>query len=142
MKGKEIKLFDESELFGETIGLLSNLEESLDSLLDVFDDSRNEIRKRQALLPKEAKRLFQKGDHIAVMRLCYTHHGIYDGKGKVYEYNEGKVIHRSLESFASGDLLYLISDSARFTPDEIIRRAKSRLGVNFATGCRSGVPRE
>lgn len=47
MKGKEIKLFDESELFGETIGLLSNLEESLDSLLDVFDDSRNEIRKRQ-----------------------------------------------------------------------------------------------
>lgn len=153
MKGKEIKLFDESELFGETIGLLSNLEESLDSLLDVFDDSRNEIRKRQALLPKEVKRLFQKGDHIAVMRLCYTHHGIYDGKGKVYEYNEGKVIHRSLESFASGDLLYLICDSAKFTPDEIIRRAKSRLGeenyhllwnncVNFATWCRSGVPRE
>lgn len=47
MKEKEIKLFNESELFGETIGLLSNLEESLDSLLDVFDDSRNEIRKRQ-----------------------------------------------------------------------------------------------
>lgn len=153
MNEKEIRSADDALVFSKTIGLLTNLENSLDSLLDVLDESRNEFLKANAVLPKKAKRLFKKGDYIAAMRLFYTHHGIYDGNGKVYEYNDGKVVRGTLESFSQGDLLYLIPDSSSFTPDEIIRRVKSRLGeenyhllwnncVNFATWCRSGDPHD
>lgn len=149
MKPKNIKSDDEYLPFTPIIRLLTNLEDSLDSVLDVLDEPRNEWLKEKAVPPHKARRFFKKGDHIAAMRFCYTHHGIYDGHGRVYEYNRGKVASRTLESFSRGDLLYRINDSARYPPDEIIRRAKSRLGeanyhllwnncVNFATWCRSG----
>ncbi len=114
---------------------------------------------------EEARRLLTKGDHIRVWiydkkrGYRFYHHGIYDGNGMVYEYN-GRypsqklyIIEKvSLESFARGRLVELDNrERALYTPDEIVRRAESRLGERayslytnncetFATWCRCGAP--
>lgn len=83
----------------------------------------------------EARRKLHRGDHIYVYRPAYSHHGIYDGCGRVYHYNgkafvpESAVIEKtSLEEFAGGTRIYRWDYKTRLTPDEIIGRAESRLG--------------
>ncbi len=99
----------------------------------------------------QARKQFEKGDHIATIRSVYTHHGIYDGQGGVYEYNDCVVRHTSLGRFADGDDLYRVEEDTVYTPGQIIYRAQSRLGEtdynilynnceNFATWCRLGAP--
>ena len=99
----------------------------------------------------QGRKQFKKGDHIATIRSVYTHHGIYDGRGGVYEYNDGVVRHTSLSRFADGDDLYRVDEDTKYRPGEIIYRAQSRLREkdynilynnceNFATWCRLGAP--
>lgn len=98
---------------------------------------------------REAQRRLPKGDHIKCNRVGYSHHGIYDGNGHVYEYNEGIIRLVSLSSFADGDDIVQVNSAATYSRDEIIRRARSRLGEcnynllfnnceHYARWCRNG----
>ena len=76
------------------------------------------------------------GTHIVTPRRAYLHHGIYVGNGKVVHYaglahrlHGGPVEVTSLDAFTQGYSLWVVSGRvARFTPDEVVRRAMSRLG--------------
>lgn len=83
-------------------------------------------------------------------RSVYSHHGIYDGYGSVYEYQDGNITINSLEVFADGDGILVKDEPAAYSPNEIIRRAQMRLGEeeynllynnceNYATWCRCGM---
>lgn len=99
----------------------------------------------------EALQTFKKGDHIAVDRKKHiSHHGIYESYGRVIEY-DGEIIQRSTlnEFLGSSHYLYRVDSEARYSPDRIVHRAKSRIGehayhlwVNncehFARWCRNG----
>lgn len=78
----------------------------------------------------------QIADHLITSRLGYEHHGIYIGDGCVVHYSGSHSFHKkgvieltSLDSFASGKPLYVVSSAMRrFTRDELRERALSRLG--------------
>ena len=117
------------------------------------------------LTVEDAKYMLVKGDHIRVPLYDkkrgpfghFYHHGIYCGDGMVIEY-DGRypsqdlftIQMNSLESFARGRRIEVDNrEPALYSPDEIVARAKSRLGEraynlytnnceNFATWCRSG----
>lgn len=96
---------------------------------------------------------FTKGDHIKALRIGYAHHGIYAGDGRVLHYLDNRgVCECSQEEFADGmpvfTVPYLVLDT--FSPDEIVRRAYSRVGESdynlvfqncehFATWCACGL---
>ena len=150
---KDIELFnmdfqDFVEKVNNTFDSIENLDESTD-LVNVISKVTG-LEKLYKMNPYEARKMLNKGDHIKVLRIGYTHHGIYDGCGSVYEYNEGIIRKVSLEDFSSGDKIsVVINEPSKFTPDEIVRRAQRRLGEsdynlicnnceNFATWCRIG----
>ncbi|MCQ2372713.1 MAG: lecithin retinol acyltransferase family protein [Phascolarctobacterium sp.] len=104
---------------------------------------------------REAKRKLKKGDHIYCNRSVYSHHGVYDGQGYVYEYGgqngdfNGVISKVSIYDFADGDNIVTGYSRANFSRDEIVERAKSRLGENdynvlfnncehFVHWCREG----
>lgn len=128
---------------GEGMEKLNNLQDSLANPLDAQE------KKPDAKGLLEARRCFQKGDHIAVDRELYSHHAIYDGEGGVVEYDDFIVKTASLEQFAQGAKIYRVQETAAYEPDEIMERAYSRMGEqeyhllfnnceNFATWCRCG----
>ena len=127
--------------------------EKVDASIENFAEAHDPLNRLGHILSDltvdEAKAKFQKGDHIATMRTAYSHHGIYDGEGGVYEYQDGRVQWNTLESFSNGDKLYAINEDALYSPDEILARARARYGEedynvvfnncdNFATWCRRG----
>ncbi|MBQ0067279.1 MAG: lecithin retinol acyltransferase family protein [Phascolarctobacterium sp.] len=72
------------------------------------------------------------GDHIYCYREnFYSHHGIYAGNGKVWEY-DGKTIEdaeiklSSLHTFSNGTPINRLNYQADFSPKEILERAESR----------------
>ena len=79
-----------------------------------------------------------KGQHLYVSRSVYTHHGIGDGRDGVIHYSEptdgpakGFIRRTSLSQFArGGDIKLREHQSRRFSPDEAVKRAESRLGEN------------
>ncbi len=79
-----------------------------------------------------------KGQHLYVSRGVYTHHGIGDGGDGVIHYSEptdgpakGFIRRTSLSQFArGGDIKLREYKSRRFSPDEAVKRAESRLGEN------------
>ena len=85
-----------------------------------------------------------KGDHIRVLRYgIFYHHAIDMGNGKVIQYRgeliKGKNPEDSMVGidstsnflkYAGSNLEVVSYDEEIFTPDEVIRRAKSRLGEN------------
>lgn len=87
-------------------------------------------------LPAIPDESLQPGTHVVTARRGYTHHGIYVGHGEVIQYggfvcglHRGAVEKVSVEQFARGRALLTRSGPApRFQPDEIVRRAHSRLG--------------
>ena len=87
----------------------------------------------RALEPGESPRL---GAHLITPFLGYTHHGIYVGDGKVVHYGalmydiiRKPVEEVTLEVFAEGRPLYEVTHAeAGFDADEVIRRARTRLG--------------
>ena len=102
-----------------------------------------------------ARKIFVMGDHIATMRTVYSHHGIYDGGGGVYEYQgnptnlTGEIVHSSLRKFADGDKLFVVKQKSYYRPHVVVDRAIYRLHENkynllfnncehFATWCRLG----
>lgn len=98
---------------------------------------------------RDAEHTFNIGDHIYILKLGYTHHGIYCGKGMVIHYDRGSVRKESLEIFSDNAKINIIHDQASYSGSEIIRRAESRLGESdynlmfnncehFANWCRNG----
>jgi hypothetical protein len=87
-------------------------------------------------LPVALGELLQPGAHVVTARRGYTHHGIYVGDGKVIQYggfvcglHRGAVEEVSVEEFARGRPLWIRKRRAPcFQPDEVVRRAHSRLG--------------
>ena len=90
-----------------------------------------------ASLPTAACEPFAIGAHLVTPRRGYTHHGIYVGAHRVVHYAGWSraaltcrpVEEVSLEDFAGGREVRSRTDSAaRYTPAEVVARARSRLG--------------
>src|SRR5271156_2760694 len=98
------------------------------------------------------------GAHLATSRRGYTHHGVYVGGGRVVHYSGlsgfwqcGPVEEVSLARFANGRSVQIVDHpEAQYAPEEIVERARSRLGENdyrlltnncehFCNWCLSGV---
>ena len=71
-------------------------------------------------------------------RRGYTHHGIYVGRGRVVQYGglsrglrRGPVEEVPLSQFAQGRTIWIrLHESRRLDRDEVVRRARLRLGEN------------
>jgi Lecithin retinol acyltransferase len=77
------------------------------------------------------------GSHLLSPRLGFAHHGIYVGCGRVVHYgalahglHRGPVEEVSLARFTHGHTLWVRPGAARFGCEEVIRRARSRIGEN------------
>ena len=78
------------------------------------------------------------GAHLTTSRRGYSHHGVYVGRGRVVHYSGlpgvwqcGPVEEVSLSQFAIGHTVRIVQhDKSPYSPEEIIRRARSRLGEN------------
>jgi hypothetical protein len=78
------------------------------------------------------------GTHLLTPRLTFAHHGIYVGDNKVvhygglgYQWHRGPVEEVLLSCFAQGHAVWVRRDSRNaLTSQEVIRRARSRLGEN------------
>jgi hypothetical protein len=79
------------------------------------------------------------GSHLTTVRRGYCHHGVYVGKGRVVHYSGfsggfwqcGPVEEVSLSRFAIGHPVRIVEHTkSLFTPHEIVRRARARLGEN------------
>jgi hypothetical protein len=98
------------------------------------------------------------GAHLTTLRRGYTHHGMYVGDGRVVHYSGlsgfwqcGPVEEVSLHRFAIGHRVRIVDHPRSvYSPEEIVRRARSRLGENdyrlltnncehFCNWCLSGV---
>jgi hypothetical protein len=73
--------------------------------------------------------------HLVTPRAFYTHHGIYVGNGRVVHYcglergwRRGPVEEVSLKRFACGRSVSVRNDPRRFGRNEVVARARSRLG--------------
>jgi hypothetical protein len=88
-----------------------------------------------ALDPEREPRI---GAHIITPRRGYTHHGIYVGRGRVVQYGglsrglrRGPVEEIPLSQFAQGRTIWIrLHDSSGLDQDEVVRRARLRLGEN------------
>jgi hypothetical protein len=78
------------------------------------------------------------GAHLVTPRKWYSHHGVYVGNGRVVHYagfsqrlRSGPVEETSLEAFAK-HFGFRVEPHATpaFSPEEIVRRAKTRIGEN------------
>ena len=100
------------------------------------------------------------GAHLKSARRGYSHHGVYVGHGWVVHYSGlsgawqcGPVEEVSLLRFANGHEVRIVDHlDPPYAPEEIVRRARSRLGENdyrlltnncehFCNWCLSGVSR-
>jgi hypothetical protein len=100
------------------------------------------------------------GAHLTTSRRAYHHHGVYVGRGRVVHYSGlsgrwqcGPVEEVSLSRFGNGRPVRIVDQfESRYSPEEIVRRARSRLGESdyrlltnncehFCNWCLSGVSR-
>jgi hypothetical protein len=78
------------------------------------------------------------GAHLKSARRGYSHHGVYVGHGRVVHYSGlsgawqcGPVEEVSLLRFANGHEVRIVDHlDPPYSPEEIVRRARSRLGEN------------
>ncbi|WP_080758169.1 lecithin retinol acyltransferase family protein [Pseudomonas fluorescens] len=77
------------------------------------------------------------GAHLVSPRRFYMHHGIYLGRGEVAHYSgfssslkAGPVEITDLTDFASNKPVWLMRERGRFSNEEIVKRARSRVGEN------------
>lgn len=98
---------------GDILEVKNNILDSVENVLDTVSVDKRIYHTITDDTVNDAKQKYHKGDHIATIRSLYSHHGIYDGDGWVYEYQEGKIMFRSLEDFADNDDLYVVSESSR-----------------------------
>ena len=86
--------------------------------------------RRQGILPP--------GTHLVTSRRGYMHHGIYVGRGMVVHYaglsrflHSGPVEEVTMSRFSMGRAVRIIEHSeSKHSPQEIVLRARSRLGEN------------
>lgn len=93
------------------------------------------------------------GDHIYVNCGPIEHHGIDCGDGTVIHFSKkkgkGKICQDTIHSFARGSSIYVKQRKHRYSPEQVVQRAKSKLGEtgynlglnnceHFATWCHSG----
>lgn len=142
----ERKIKEISPDAGAVVEKINNTLDSIDNLNDATEIKVDPI---SDLFKDSSEEKFYKGDHIAVKRIAYSHHGIYDGDKGVYEYNDSIVRRVSLSDFADGGKVYKVKEKTIYSAEMIIGRASSRLGEqkynviynncqNFATWCRLG----
>ena len=100
------------------------------------------------------------GMHLVTSRLGYVHHGVYVGRGMVVHYaglcqllHSGPVEEVTLSRFSMGRAVRIVEHSeSKYSPQEIVLRARSRLGENeyhvlrnncehFCNWCISGCSR-
>lgn len=100
----------------------------------------------------EKETILTRADHLFVYRLGYTHHGLYLGGEQVIHYARNQVRYDNLDEFTKGCkicLLPLSESPVHYTKEEVIDRAKSRLGEarynlitnnceHFVRWCRAG----
>jgi hypothetical protein len=91
--------------------------------------------------------VFLPGAHIVTSRRGYSHHGIYVGEEKVVHYAgsthgllSGPIEEISIDIFTGGRRVWATCDApANFASDEVISRARSRVGENhyrlFSNNC-------
>ncbi|MCB1683597.1 MAG: lecithin retinol acyltransferase family protein [Pseudomonadales bacterium] len=115
---------------------------------------------QERLLPAYDSGRLTPGAHLITPRRRYVHHGIYAGSGRVVHYaglchslRPLPVEEVSLEVFTCGQALaQLPGQAARFQPQEVVNRARSRVGENaydllnnncehFCHWCITGQPR-
>ena len=78
------------------------------------------------------------GTHLVTSRRGYMHHGIYVGRGMVVHYaglsrllHSGPVEEVTISRFSMGRAVRIIEYSeSKYSPQEIVLRARSRLGEN------------
>jgi hypothetical protein len=78
------------------------------------------------------------GTHLVTSRRGYMHHGIYVGRGMVVHYaglsrflRSGPVEEVTMSRFSKGRPVRILEHSeSKYPPQEIVRRARSRLGEN------------
>jgi hypothetical protein len=84
------------------------------------------------------QRILSPGTHLVTSRLGYLHHGIYVGRGMVVHYaglcqllHSGPVEEVTLSRFSMGRPVRIVEHSeSKYSPQEIVLRARSRLGEN------------
>jgi len=124
--------------------------------------SANRVGYKGAILMELAE-FYKAGDVILCDRVLYKHYGIYAGNGRVIHYaaekgdfgSDVRVREASLERFARGGKCQVVfftgnrCEAKRFSPEETIQRARSRLGEksynllfnnceHFALWCKYG----
>lgn len=128
----------------------------MDGMATVSDDGKNADRR----WPSGPEREPLLGAHLTTSRRGYTHHGMYVGHGRVVHYSGlsgcwqgGPVEEVSLSRFAVGRPVQIVDhDRSPYSPEEIVRRARSRIGENdyrvltnncehFCNWCLCGVSR-
>jgi hypothetical protein len=128
----------------------------MDNMSTVFDEGKNADRSWPSGLEREPPL----GAHLATSRCGYTHHGMYVGRSRVVHYSGlsgfwqcGPVEELSLSCFAAGHSVRIVDhDRLMYSPQEIVRRARSRIGENdyrlltnncehFCNWCLYGVSR-
>ena len=90
------------------------------------------------VLPLDPAREPPVGAHLVTPRRAFMHHGIYVGHGRVVQYGglcaglrRGPVEEVAFPRFSQGRPVYVrLEESRRFDRDEVVRRARSRLGEN------------
>ena len=78
------------------------------------------------------------GTHLVTSRRGYTHHGIYVGRGMVVHYaglsgllRSGPVEEVTIRRFSMGRAVGMVQErESTYSPQEIVLRARSRLGEN------------
>lgn len=169
ISSQHLELSNKTELFLDNLSTVEGLKDIIQPLSEMFKGHMAVVRSREAkfqqdiatvelavspttsnllavpnLSVSQVKQFLPKGAHIFCVRKFYTHHGIYDGQGYVYEYGGGQdfggtIAHSSLEDFSEGDLLNVLLYEPKYTPNEIIERAQSRLNEDdynvFANNC-------
>jgi len=80
--------------------------------------------------------LYQIADHLVVMRLGTSHHGIFSGNDQViyYNYYSGFVVEGSLQEFTQGAPIKVIYSPVLYRNAQIISRARSRVGERNLQG--------
>lgn len=127
----------------------TKIERTVQNVMKAVDPVSRVVDALTSMEVRQALKTLRAGDHIACNRTCYSHHGIYDGNGRVYEYDASGVRLVTLYSFADGDSIVRVNSKATYSGAEIVRRAASRLGEcdynvvfnnceHFARWCRNG----
>jgi hypothetical protein len=122
----------------------------------VFDEGKDADRRWPSGLEREPPL----GAHLTTSRRGYTHHGMYVGRGRVVHYSGlsgfwqcRPVEEVSLTRFVARHSVQVVDhDRSAHSPQEIVRRARSRIGENdyrlltnncehFCNWCLYGVSR-